>query len=80
MKFGTQSRSNMLIMNIVLGVYDLEPKIIDPKIEICAMFDAKFQIWADLVQQKERIEISLLLTFANFCHKILHLTSWVCGY
>ena len=27
MKFGTQKKSNMLIINIVLGVDDLDPKL-----------------------------------------------------
>ena len=27
MKFGTQKKSNMLIMNIVLGIDDLDPKL-----------------------------------------------------
>ena len=38
-------------------------------------FVSPYHVWSiDVTRtKKERIEISLLLTFANFCHKILHL-------
>ena len=37
MKFGTQNKSNMLIMNILIRIDDLDPKF-GPKIETHTMF------------------------------------------
>ena len=47
MKFGTQNKSNKLIMNIALGIWWSCPKIIDsgklgPNTEICSDF---YEIW-----------------------------------
>ena len=47
MKFGTQNKSNMLIMNILIGIDDLEPKLwirgkFAPSTEIFSNF---YEIW-----------------------------------
>ena len=39
MKFGTQNKSNRLIMNILLGIDDPDPKLqIGPKTKVCFNF------------------------------------------
>ena len=46
MKFGTKNKSNMLIINILIGIDDLDPKIqiceICPKTE---MYPKYYEIW-----------------------------------
>ena len=45
-KFGIQNKSNMLILNILIGIDDLDPKLqickIGPKTEMCFIF---CEIW-----------------------------------
>ena len=39
MKFGTQNKSNMLIMNILFGIDDL-----DPKLQICEIWSQNWNV------------------------------------
>ena len=47
MKFGTQNKSNMLIVNLLIGIDDLDPKLhtakFGPKTEMCSNF---YEIWS----------------------------------
>ena len=43
MKFGTQSRSSSLIINVIFGIVDLDPKLkklgrFDHKVAMCSIF------------------------------------------
>ena len=56
MKFGTQNKSNMLILNISIGIDDIDPKL---------------QIWKNLVPKLKCASIFMKFGFHSKCNMLI---------